>query len=99
MAKTDHEELIAAIQSMDRKLSALLSIVVDQHLRRTPDLVNPRPRNIDRILSDAGMLGTEIAATLGKTPQAVSQALKTGAKTTTPPRGARAKAETTRDGF
>lgn len=86
MAKTEHEELIAAIESMDRKLSALLSIVVDQHLRRTPDLANPRPRNIDRILSDAGMLGTEIAATLGKTPQAVSQALKTSAKTPGRPR-------------
>ncbi|MDQ1173417.1 hypothetical protein QE430_001724 [Microbacterium testaceum] len=98
MAKTEHEELIAAIQSMDRKLSALLSIVVDQHLRRTPDLANPRPRNIDRILSDAGMLGTEIAATLGKTPQAVSQALKTGAKSTTRPREARAEVESTTDG-
>lgn len=98
MAKTEHEELIAAIHSMDRKLSALLSIVVDQHLRRTPDLANPRPRNIDRILSDAGMLGTEIAATLGKTPQAVSQALKTGSKPTTAPQDARTKPEGSADG-
>lgn len=93
MAKTENEELISAIQSIDRKLSALLSIAVDQHLRRTPDLANPRPRNIDQILSDAGMLGTEIATTLGKSPQAVSQALKSRSKPSERARNAQSKTE------
>jgi hypothetical protein len=69
------EELIALLKAMDRKLSALLSISVDQTLRSSQGLAKPRPRSIDRLLSDAGLLGTEIARILGKTPQAVSQIL------------------------
>lgn len=61
---------------IERKMSALLSIAIDQHLRASEELAKPRPRSIDRILADAGLLGTEIAAALGKTPQAVSQVLK-----------------------
>lgn len=69
---------------IERKMSALLSIAIDQHLRSNDGLAKPRPRSIDRLLSDAGLLGTEIAAALGKSPQAVSQALKGDGKSSGP---------------
>lgn len=67
-------ELLAELKKTNRMLNALLSIVVDQHLRGT-ELAKPRPRSIDRMLSDNGLINTEIATLLGKTPQAVGQQL------------------------
>jgi len=73
-------ELLAELQKTNRMLNALLSIVVDQHIRGT-DLAKPRPRSIDRMLSDNGLTNTEIAILLGKTPQAVGQLLSADKKT------------------
>jgi len=69
-----NNELTAELQKTNRMLNALLSIVVDQHIRGT-DLAKPRVRSIDRMLSDNGLTNTEIAILLGKTPQAVGQQL------------------------
>lgn len=63
---------------LEAKLTALLAIVIDQHLRDT-GLAKPRPRSIDQILADAGLSIKEISALLGKTTQAVGQALKSKA--------------------
>ncbi len=63
-----------ALASIDAKLSAILALLVDRHLRDT-DVAKPRPRSIDRMLTDVGLTGVEISRLLGKTPQAVSQAL------------------------
>lgn len=80
MPQPDANAELEVLLRIERKISALLSISVDQHLRSTDALAKPRPRSIDRLLSDAGLLGTEIAATLGKSPQAVSQSLKSDGK-------------------
>jgi hypothetical protein len=67
-------ELLAELQKTNRMLNVLLSVVVDRHIRES-DLAKPRPRSIDRMLSDNGLTNTEIATLLGKTPQAVGQQL------------------------
>ena len=79
--ESSNDELLLLLRGIDRKLSALLAVSVDQSLRSSEGLAKPRPRTIDRLLSDAGLLGTEIARTLGKSPQAVSQVLASDAKT------------------
>ena len=68
---TQEIELLTRIET---KLSALLVIAVDEYLRET-DVARPKPRSIDRMLADVGISQKEIAALLGKTPQAVSLAL------------------------
>jgi hypothetical protein len=68
-------EQVDVLHKIDAKLGALLVIAVDDLLRRTPELANPRPRSIDQMLSDVGLSQGEIAALLGKSPQAVSQQL------------------------
>ena len=68
------------LQKIDTKLAALLAIAVEDLLRQTPDLADPRPRSIDRMLADVGLTGVEIAALLGKTPQAVSNQLSAAKK-------------------
>jgi DNA-binding transcriptional ArsR family regulator len=68
------DPLVETLERIDQKLSALLAITVDQHLRAT-DIAKPRPRTIDRLLDDVGLSGAEIGRLLGKSPQAVSQAL------------------------
>lgn len=69
-----NDDILVELKKMNRLLSALLTITVDRHLRDT-DLAKPRPRSIDRMLADIGLQGNEIAKLLGKTPQAVSNAL------------------------
>lgn len=69
-----NNEILEELRKTNRLLSALLTISVDRHLRDT-DLAKPRPRSIDRMLAELGLTGVEIAKLLGKTPQAVSQAL------------------------
>lgn len=76
----NNNELLAELQKTNRMLNALLAIVVDKHIRET-DLAKPRPRSIDRMLSDNGLANTEIATLLGKTPQAVGQQLSADKKT------------------
>lgn len=68
---TQEIELLTRIET---KLLALLVITVDEYLRET-DVARPKPRSIDRMLADVGVSQKEIAALLGKTPQAVSLAL------------------------
>ena len=69
-----NEEILNELKKNNRMLYALLAITVDQHIRGT-DIAKPRPRSIDRMLTDVGLTGVEIAKLLGKTPQAVSNAL------------------------
>lgn len=82
-----NEEILNELKKNNRMLYALLAITVDQHIRGT-DIAKPRPRTIDRMLTDVGLTGVEIAKLLGKTPQAVSNALagdsKPSAKKTKP---------------
>jgi hypothetical protein len=73
------DEMLAVLKRLDTKLSALLAILVDQHLRDT-GLAQPRPRSIDRMLVDVGLTGAEVARLLGKSPQAVSQVLAKDSK-------------------
>lgn len=75
-----NDEILNELRKNNQMLSALLSITVDRHLRDT-DLAKPRPRSIDRMLTDAGLPGVEVAKLLGKTPQAVSAVLSNEGKT------------------
>ena len=74
VSESEHEVL----QSIDSSLRALLALAVEQHLRTSPDLPDPRPRSIDKILFDSGFTVTENGDVLGKSKQAVSQMLKKG---------------------
>ena len=73
------ENILNELKKNNRMLYALLAITVDQHIRGT-DIAKPRPRSIDRMLTDVGLSGVEIAKLLGKTPQAVSSALANDSK-------------------
>ncbi len=68
-------ESLEILQSIEAKLSALLAIEIHRTLIDDEGLAKPRPRSIDRLLSDAGLDQTEIAALLGKSASAVSQML------------------------
>lgn len=68
-------ETAERLQAIDSKLSALLAITIHRTLIDDPELASPRPRSIDRLLSDAGLSQKEIAALLGKSASAVSQML------------------------
>ncbi len=63
------------LQRIDAKLSALLAITVDGYLRDT-EIARPKPRSIDRLLSDAGLGTGDIAKLLGKTERAVNLQLQ-----------------------
>lgn len=60
---------------LEAKVSALLTIILDQYLRET-ELAKRRPRSIDKMLSDAGLPAKDIAAVLGKTERAVNLQLQ-----------------------
>jgi hypothetical protein len=79
------DELADTLKRIDRNIAALLAINVDRHLRES-DLAKPRPRSIDRMLSDVGLTDSEIGILLGKTRQAVGQVLAKDAKSAKPPR-------------
>ena len=66
-----------ALARIERTLNAILGIQVEQFIRET-GVATPRPRSIDRMLNDFGYTGAQIATLLGKSPQAVSQALARG---------------------
>lgn len=70
---------------LEAKVTALLAISVDQYLRET-GLAKPRPRTIDKMLTDAGLSVKEVSSVLGKTEQAVYQALQSGDKKRPKPR-------------
>jgi hypothetical protein len=89
-----NEDILNELKKSNRMLYALLAITVDQHIRGT-DLAKPRPRSIDRMLTDVGLTGVEIAKLLGKTPQAVSNALAGDGKTSTKKTKSAKKSHTT----
>ncbi|HEY8132591.1 MAG TPA: hypothetical protein VII12_11945 [Thermoanaerobaculia bacterium] len=60
---------------IDAKLGALLAIAVDSYLRET-GIARPKDRSIDRILRDAGLSSSAVAALLGKTERAVQLQLQ-----------------------
>lgn len=62
-------------ERIDGKLGALLAISVDQYLRET-GIARPKPRSIDKMLTDVGLTPQDIAALLGKTERAVYKALE-----------------------
>jgi hypothetical protein len=68
-----------ALARIDTKLSAMLALLVDSHLRAT-EVAKVRPRSMERLLTDAGLSGVEVGRLLGKSKQAVSQALARDAK-------------------
>lgn len=69
-----NDEILEELKGINVKMSALLTITVDRHIRDT-DIARPRPRSIDKMLSDIGLANVEIAKLLGKSPQAVGQSL------------------------
>ncbi len=71
----DKSSEVKLLESIDTKLGALVAIHTHRLLIDDPDLAKPRPRSIDKLLHDVGLSQSEIAQVLGKSPQAVSQAL------------------------
>lgn len=72
----DESESIRLLRAIDNRLGALVTIHTHRLLMEDDDLAKPRPRSIDRLLVDAGLSQTEVGRILGKTRQAVGQALK-----------------------
>ena len=72
----DEYETTKLLRAMDLKLGVLVALHTHRLLLDDDDLARPRPRSIDRLLTDVGLTQTEIGRILGKTPQAVGQALK-----------------------
>jgi len=68
------DETLEVLKSIDRKLSAVVALLAEQALR-TAEPSKTRARNLDRTLTDQGLTGAQVARLLGKSPQAVSQAL------------------------
>ena len=58
---------------------AQLTIKVDEYIRET-GIARPKPRSIDKILSDVGLRTADIAALLGKTERAVNMQLAADSK-------------------
>ena len=60
-------------------LLAQLTINVDQYIRDT-GIARPKPRSIDKMLSDVGLKTADIASLLGKTERAVNMQLAVDTK-------------------
>ncbi len=78
------EELL---ESIDAKLGGILVLQLDLYMRET-GIAKPKPRNLDRMLSDAGVSNADIAALLGKTERAVRLQLEPEKKSAKPKVGA-----------
>ena len=72
----DESKITQLLQAIDLKLGALVALHTHRLLLDDVDLAKPRPRSIDRLLTDVGLSQREIGRILGKTPQAVSHVLK-----------------------
>jgi DNA-directed RNA polymerase specialized sigma24 family protein len=84
----------ALLRDIDSKLSALLALTVDRHLRDT-GVAKPKERSIDQMLSDVGLGAAEISRLLGKTERAVHLSLQKGRekKTTAKKKASRGSAK------
>jgi hypothetical protein len=90
MADSDSADLAELLEGIDSKVSALLVLALETHLRAVG--LKTKDRTVDRMLSDAGLSTSTIARLLGKTPRAVQAALqKHRARKTRAKRGRRAK--------
>jgi len=67
-------------------LLAQLTINVDQYIRDT-GIARPKPRSIDKMLSDVGLKTADIASLLGKTERAVNMQLAVDTKAKKRPDG------------
>lgn len=63
------------LEQIDSKLTALLALILDAHLRST-EVARPKERSIDKMLADAGLSAQTIAGLLGKTNRAVNLQLQ-----------------------
>lgn len=61
-------------------LLAQLTIGIDQYIRET-GIARPKPRSIDKMLSDVGLKAADIASLLGKTERAVHMQLAADSNT------------------
>ena len=59
---------------------AQLTIQVDRYIRET-EIARPKPRSIDKMLSDVGLKTNDIAKLLGKTERAVQMQIASDSKT------------------
>jgi hypothetical protein len=66
-------ETLDVLRSIDSKLSVLLAMAIDGHLRSNPELGSSRHPSLDSLLSEAGLSSRQIGLLLGKTRQAVEQ--------------------------
>jgi hypothetical protein len=58
------------LRSIDTKVTALLTLVLDAYLRQT-GVARPKERSVDTMLFDVGVPASTIASLLGKTDRAV----------------------------
>jgi hypothetical protein len=63
------------LERIDAKLGAILALTLDAYLRET-GVAQPKPRSVDKLLSDAGLNTATIARMLGKTDRAVQLQLQ-----------------------
>jgi SOS response regulatory protein OraA/RecX len=63
------------LESIDAKLGALLTLVLDGYLRQT-GVARPKDRSVDKMLADMGLSAQTIAKLLGKTDRAVQLQLE-----------------------
>ena len=73
---SEHESEL--LESIDSKLSAILALMLDAHLRESGS--RHRERTPDELLSEAGVSNAQIAQLLGKTDRAVRKLLATRRK-------------------
>jgi hypothetical protein len=64
------------LRSIETKLTAVLALIADSHLRAHGTQRQQRPRSLDRILTDAGLPAREVGRLLSKTERAVHLALQ-----------------------
>jgi len=69
------EETVGLLKAIDIKLGALLAIETQRLLIEDSNLAKPRPRSVDKMLSDVGLSNAQIGALLGKTRQGVGATL------------------------
>jgi DNA-directed RNA polymerase specialized sigma24 family protein len=70
------QEVLEELREQTRLIKALLALRADALLRDNPELGASRHRSIELLLSEGlGLKNVEIATMLGKSPQAVGQAI------------------------